>query len=62
MSRVLAVVLSTLVLVLSACGLDAIAEDSDVASEFHQRTQDGQVVTCFYYRGLSCNWEDAVPE
>lgn len=60
MSRVLAVVLGALVLV--ACGSAAQSDDDDGPGfEFSHRMNDGQVVDCIYYRGLSCNWEDAVP-
>lgn len=61
MSRVIAVLLSTLVLM--ACGVAANGDSDSPATEFVHVTNDGQTVTCLqvYYRGLglSCNWEDA---
>ena len=61
MSRVIAVLLATLVLV--ACGAAASGDGDSPATEFTHVTRDGQTVTCLqvYYRGLglSCNWEDA---
>ena len=67
MSRIIAVVLGALLLV--ACGSAAQSDDRDDDRlpykwrEFTYTTNDGQPVVCVVSDfGVSCNWEDAVPQ
>jgi hypothetical protein len=45
----------------AACGAATKpANGSDgTGSEFTRELSDGRTVTCLYYRGLSCDWENA---